>query len=277
MKATTTKFETFLPLFTGFYETSFEPDESNEIEGVNNERENKGLNPITFDQFEFDYKGYNLEISKKCTSFLSDELIKLGFVTAINFQNLHSPREYNFRNDSINVEIELSKKNIKAINAFLKANIDEFEGFLIENYTSCSGFISFHSRDPKKWFPTEWQEKPSHKLGAILGFICEINEITEENLLTACEEIYIETSNYEDLTEKQFCPLCKSFVTPNNFAGNCCKDCEETQKTNTEIIVCNHCNEQIDNEWEKRQFSVKLNNKDIMYKDIVCSDCESLL
>lgn len=277
MKATTTKFETFLPLFTGFYETNFEADESNEFEYVSDMREEKGLNTITFDQFEFDYKGYYLEISKKCTSFLSDELKKLGFVTCINFQSLHSPKEYNFSNDSINVKIELSKKNIKTINAFLKANISEFEDFLTENYTSYSGFISFHSTNPKEWLPNEWIEKPKHKLGAILGFICTMNEITEDDLLTACEGIRIEASNYEDLTEKEFCPLCKSFVTTDNFTGNCCKDCEETQKANVEIIVCSHCNEQINNIWEKRQFTVKLNNKDIHYKDIVCSDCSCML
>lgn len=277
MKATTTKFETFLPLFTGFYETNFEPDESNEIESVNDIREIEGLNPIAFDQFQFDYSDYSLEISKRCTSFLNDELTKLGFVTAINFQKLVSPKEYNFSNDSINVEIELSKKNIKAINAFLKANIDEFEYFLKQTYTSCSGFISFHSTTPKEWFPNEWIENPKHKLGAILGFICIMNEITEDDLLTACEGIYISCSNYEDLTEKQFCPLCKSFVTVKNFTGNCCKNCENEQKETFEIIVCSKCGNEIKNQWEKRQFSVKLANKDILYKNIVCSDCNCML
>ena len=41
-------FETYLPVFTGFYGTIFEPDESSEIEGINELRESKGLKPIDY-------------------------------------------------------------------------------------------------------------------------------------------------------------------------------------------------------------------------------------
>lgn len=52
--------ESFLPVFCGFYNTIFEPDESNIIE-----------DPFTYDNYEFEYdtyRTYRIDIAKACVN-----------------------------------------------------------------------------------------------------------------------------------------------------------------------------------------------------------------
>ena len=57
--------ETYLPLFTGFYEGIYEPDEDMEIEYINELRSDKKLKPINYDDCEFNYDDYYLNISSQ--------------------------------------------------------------------------------------------------------------------------------------------------------------------------------------------------------------------
>ena len=64
-------FKTFLPVFPGFYSTIFESNgEDQEIDEINNLRTEKGLEPITFDDCDFNYAEYENEVSKECTNFI---------------------------------------------------------------------------------------------------------------------------------------------------------------------------------------------------------------
>lgn len=69
------------------------------------------------------------------------------------------------------------------------SNMEEFKDFIEDRYTSCSGFISYYSSNHLDWldeFANLFEDE--HKLGALLEFVCEIEEITEESIFD-----YVET------------------------------------------------------------------------------------
>lgn len=197
-------FKTFLPVFTGFYGTIFEPDgEDNEIQSINDERNAKNLPEIGFDDCKFDYKGYFNEVSIDVTKYIEHELKELNFLSSIKFEELYSPKEYNFSNDSINIEIELSEDNIKEIKKFLYDNLDEYKQYLRDNYTSCSGFISFNPNTFEGWLEitkdfNDYSEK-MHYLGSVLEFICQMNELNTDSMYSQLTDCNLNASNYSEL------------------------------------------------------------------------------
>jgi len=269
------KIDTYLPVFPGFYNTIFESDESDVIYRINNDRGAKKLQPLKFDQIEFDYENYENEVAKDCCSFIEYELNRLNFITSIHFQSISSPREYNFSNDSINISVELSEDNIKRIKQYLFENIKAFKDYIEKRYTSCSGFISSYSNDHTEWL-AEIDEAlfHSHKLGSILNFICEMHDfdINEEQMKNACD-CTLSVLNFVEVYDMEYCNTCNSFVEPADFVGNTCKDCFEFDKVNLNVIVCSHCRELITNEHEKRHFQVQINLKNIKYSEVLCSEC----
>lgn len=206
------KIKTYLPVFPGFYNTIFEHDESNEIDYINQERKEKNLNPIEFDQIEFDYQTQENNISIECCKFIESELSE--FIRSIKFENLYSPKEYNFRNNSINCEIDIKVNEVKK---YIKDNFDLWTQYLKEKYTSYSGFISSYSNDANDY---DWNLtkalKHQHQAGSILEFICEVENITSERMFYCCKSVNLfEYNNWEQLMNENFCMEC------NEFESNC--------------------------------------------------------
>lgn len=200
-------FKTFLPVFPGFYNTIFESDyEDQEVNDINNQRSEKGLKPIAFDDCIFNYAEYEKNVSQECTYFIEYELKKLNVITSMKFEALISPKEYNFYNDSINIEVNLTDENIKVIKKYIFDNLDMYKQYLKDNYTSCSGFISFFPNDLEGWQEltndfNNFDEK-SHLLGSILEFICEINNIDQDEMYDNIETINICVDNYDELIDE---------------------------------------------------------------------------
>lgn len=197
-------FKTYLPVFTGFYNTNFEPDgEDNEINDINSHRKEKNLPEINFDDCNFDYKSYMNEVSIAVTASIEKELKDINVLTKIEFEALYSPKEYNFSNDSINIIVHLSDENFKEIKKFIYDNLDEYKQYLINNYTSCSGFISFNPNTLEGWQEitkdfTDYDTK-EHYLGSVLEFICQMNEINVDMLLESLTDVYLSCTNYNEL------------------------------------------------------------------------------
>lgn len=268
------KQETWLPIFPGFYNTIFEPDEEPEMNYWNTERAKKGLTELSFDEFEFDYSGYQNDVCEGCVNFIESEL--RNYVTAIHFQSLSSPKEYNFYTDSINIEVELSKDNTKTIKQFLSDHLEDFEKYIHDRYTSRDGFISHYNNDSNEWL-AEIDDclSHSHKLGSILQFIL-LNE-SNDNLM---EDMYysieanLSITNYNEVSELEYCPECKSWVKPENFNGNCCMDCNDFSIQNFDKVVCTHCKELIVSAHEKRHFVYQLKHGILKPSEVLCSDCQ---
>lgn len=196
------KIETYLPLFPGFYGTIFEADnEDSEIDDINEQRVDKGLPEITYDDCEWNYAEYTQEISESAVNFVDGVFKEMDMGLKFNFQALSSPREYNFSNDSINVEVEVSDMN--KIVTYLQEYKEEFADYIKDRYTSCDGFWSHHSNDSIDWlFAINNDEKLDHKLGSILNFILLNEDQTQMDMYESCQEdgsTSVYATNYSEL------------------------------------------------------------------------------
>jgi len=159
--------KTWLPVFQGFYGTLFEFDDNLLLE-------NYGINSIDID---IDYKEYQNDIAVNACEFIESEC---DFIKLVKFENVSSPKFYNFSNDSINCQITI---DVNKLSDYINNNVSEFRAYLKNNYTSCSGFISRYSNDAEEWkestenFTTFFD---NHLLGALLQFYF-VNEIEDAN------------------------------------------------------------------------------------------------
>lgn len=164
--------KTFLPVFNGYYSTLLgdKLEVDNELDYLN--EKNTG-EEITHDDLEIDYKTAFNDLSKKVCINVSEELIRIGLIESYIYEGLYSPREYDFTNDSINVEFAFSDSNIEAIKKYLIAYSGLWSDYLKEKFTSCSGFHSFYSNNPEHSDWSNIEEALNHKTkcGSILDFI----------------------------------------------------------------------------------------------------------
>jgi len=183
--------ESYLPIFTGFYNTIFEADEEPMIE-----------DGMTYDDYEWDYKEYHDRVAKACTEIISNELKDLDIT--IEFQALISPKYYNYSNDSINVAYHLKEDSYKKLIAYIIDNKEDFDGYIAHNYSSYDGFIPFYSNNGTEWL-TKYlldNEKLQHVFGACLDFYLDYNnEFSEQDLYEALSE-QGDTIVYGKLIEK---------------------------------------------------------------------------
>ena len=186
------KVQTFLPVFNGFYNTLFENILDNATDNAiewYNEDNKKSLN---YDDFDFNFDSIMQEICKDAVSKIEEKLNEIGINCSIKYDTLISPREYNFSNDSINIEINFKK--FSQVIEILEQNYDLFSQYIKEHYTSCSGFISSYSSYSSDWMEDlrEDAENEAHKVGAVLDFILqEVEEYKDENLyFDLCENAY---------------------------------------------------------------------------------------
>ena len=186
------KVQTFLPVFNGFYNTVFEDILDNATDNVIEYHNETNGTELNYDNFDFDFTTIQNEICKDAVSKVEEKLNEIGINCTINFETLFSPREYNFINDSINIEINFKK--FSRVIEILEQNFDSFAQYIKDHYTSCSGFISSHSSYASDWMEDlrEDAENETHKVGAVLDFILqEIEEYKDDDLyFDLCENHY---------------------------------------------------------------------------------------
>lgn len=202
------KIKTYLPVFTGFYGTLFESDETSELDDINEKREKQELSPITWDDCKWDYKEYNERVAKAAVNWVENALKDI-FKTkiTIEFEELISPREYSFANDSINVVISYKVGEfLPELKKYLNDNWEEFSHYIKDRYTSCSGFSSFYSNNANTWVSEYLPQVKdrAHILGSILNFVLLNEEQNEEAMhYGICGEMYINALNYDELCSNE--------------------------------------------------------------------------
>jgi len=198
------KINTNLPGFTGYYGSIFDDaDTSNEVEYINEQRAEKGLEPIDENLINWNYKQYYEELNESLTNVVEDFLIDLNMIKSIKFIKLHSPKYYNYTNDVIECEIEV---NVKEVKKYIKNNIEEFETYLEDNFKSRSGFISFYEYDINFWLDKmkNFKSLDHIETDAILNFICENENFDIVNNLynVGINDIpFLQAENFEELME----------------------------------------------------------------------------
>ena len=93
---------------------------------------------------------------KYAESFICEIKSETGIDLDANFESLQSPKEYNFLNDRIFIEMP-EKNAIKFINYVLQNHKKELEILIKQNFTSGEGFISKYKNNLQLWGnPGEW-------------------------------------------------------------------------------------------------------------------------
>jgi len=177
------KTETFLPGFSGFFNTIHKFNEDIIVKKAIDQMMidypiDVSSDVIDVDNFiDIDHKRYFEDYALEYTDCIEEFLNDIGITIKFVYQNLYSPREYNFTNDSINVEVEYIPEEIIKL---IEENKDEFDGYIEKTYTSRSEFISSHSSDGDEWLKEVKKDGfDEHKLGACLEFILELNDFDE--------------------------------------------------------------------------------------------------
>jgi len=177
--------KSYLPCFSGFYNTIFEYD--NEEFDIENYNEENGTD-LSFDDFEFDYEDYSKRISKACVDQIEIYLQGDDFKIKLEFEQLKSPREYNFATDEIQVTYILGQREFTKFTDYLEDNIEAFKEYIKERYTSRSGFSSFYSNDANDWitdFKVATDDELSHTFGTLLEFYFDNEGYSDEDLSEA--------------------------------------------------------------------------------------------
>lgn len=203
MKQDIRKVNTWLPIFTGFYHSIFEPESPAErdFESCSDDELQEYYGDLGVDiewlkENIFIYTNYSA-IHNEAASIIANSLMdidELNIIKSVTYEKLVSPKYYNFSTDSINCEIEA---DFTAIHKYLVANKDAFIKDRKERYTSRSGFISSYSSDLGYWMDQDnWDD---HGLGSILDFILK-NELgkyeAEQALYDAANDHYLYEAAY---------------------------------------------------------------------------------
>lgn len=198
-----------LPVFSGFYNSYWdgESDQHQELSDINDQREVNGLPPVTWDALEWDYKGFQKEVSVKITSVMEGWLKELGAIESLEFDALVSPKFYNFETDRIFAWVTISPENINWILDYLTDYKCEFGEYLENRHKSRSGFTSYYCYELDIWEERlkEFQDLDHIELCTVFGFILK-NETDEQegdyedsNLYEQVEDNYLSCINYDEL------------------------------------------------------------------------------
>lgn len=192
----TEKIETWLPVFSGFYESGLEDDDNLEYTLFDNPDDiNRKLWDFVMENVYdcIDYPAYHRAMAKEITDSVCYELMDQGLITAWEFQDMISPRTYNFINDSIDIEVTT---DINKLIGLCKKHPD-FEQYIKDRYTSYDGFSSDYTNDPESWLDD--MDDIEHKTGSMLQFLIEYDAM---ELHEVCGEVYIgEFIDYESLLD----------------------------------------------------------------------------
>ncbi len=182
--------KTYLPLFSGFYGTIWESDESNFCYE----------NDCTYDDLDIDYKQYERDVVLGIMDFIKDNC---EFIKDIKFEKICSPRAYNFSNDSANVAITIKKREFKK---YLNDNKEALNNYLKECYTSYDGFNSYYGNSFEAWQEetNNFVNLDNHYLGSLLDFYFVNENITEYDAYEM-NEVYIDS--YISINKVSFADL----------------------------------------------------------------------
>jgi hypothetical protein len=144
-------------------------------------------------QLQLNFEGYK----KAAAEEFCDQVEDLGFdikvadwpVTRVQFESVVSPKEYNFKTDSVNCTITLIPE---VVEDYIRLSAANFQKYLDERYTTRSGFISSYDPDPDFFLDRErWATDP-HIMGALLDFMIK-DQLGEDAESILAERVHCHT------------------------------------------------------------------------------------
>lgn len=179
--------EVRLMFFSGFYESIHDSAFDEEIAEIMDVFEGKKYDNF---RFVYDYLGY----CKRYVAVISGEL---GL--DLKFQELISPREYNFTTDRIICWI--APKDVKKLATVL--NSPTLEKMVKERFTRRDGFIPFYSAYVEDWKEKKIAKWDAVELGTLLDAWIIENDLDLENLDYVGYEYCQGNGQYVDYVETE--------------------------------------------------------------------------
>lgn len=140
-------------IFMGYYESGIAAEtvleklnyDSNELQ------ENEYYDFYDDDKGNYTYGQYEQAVAKDCVANLLNNTVQGSndIIKDMQFVALHSPREYNFSTDKLEIEITVDWDKLRV---YIQENCGAFNEYLHDNYTSRSGFVSFIPNNYNEFF-----------------------------------------------------------------------------------------------------------------------------
>jgi hypothetical protein len=181
------------------YNTELSPEniiEENQIE----EDYLDGEFPFDVEQFwqNYSFKKYKQEIELLAEMFFNKTHICNDFEIKVKTGKIISPLYYNYSTDTIDFDVTFNNKEL--IN-YIKSNLDEFDMYLKENYTSVEGFIYFVPNNYNEWLE-QYKQQDVRCLSAALDFI--FTDEFKQELNDSFVEFVRSNLNHYDLITEQY-------------------------------------------------------------------------
>lgn len=155
--------------FLGFYETVHDNAIDRAIEGLF-EDDNGDCNSGLINHF---YSSYCIDSEKVRTEYAKDYVQAFAIATKLQltFDELNSPKEYNFQSDRIFVDI--TPESVSKL--FATVDKEVLRQRIKEEYTSRSGFISYYSPDLNDW-PEDITKWDHNQVGSLISVAVDFDE-----------------------------------------------------------------------------------------------------
>ena len=148
-------------IFMGFYES---PLYNSDTEYYINENMRDTESP---EVLEIDWIPYQTEVCKAATDLLSEYCINDdNIIKSMQFQELNSPRYYNYDTDRLNILVDV---NLTKLKSYIKKNSADFNLYLKDNFTSYDGFISYIENNFSA-FKLQYQEDKQRCINVMLEY-----------------------------------------------------------------------------------------------------------
>lgn len=155
--------------FLGFYDTVHDNAIDRAIESLF-EDVNGDCNSRLINHF---YSSECIDYEQVRTAYAKDYAQAFAIATKLQltFDELNSPKEYNFQTDRIFVDV--TPESVTKL--FASVDKDVLRQRIKEEYTSRSGFISFYSPDLNEW-PADITEWDHNQLGTLISVAVDFDE-----------------------------------------------------------------------------------------------------
>jgi hypothetical protein len=180
------------------YGTYLDPDSMFDSYMIESDKE-EGYIHFGVDYFwdNFEHNKYKEAIKQRAHSFINGKIKEGDVWIYIKAGEIYSPKYYNFSNDEMDLDVTFSKKDV--INS-VNNDIQKFDDFLKERYSSRDGFNSFTSNNYNDWLE-EFNEEKDTAIGAALTYIFQ--ETIEENRESFIQYVCDEYMDYRDFVDSE--------------------------------------------------------------------------
>jgi len=191
----TTKLSMSLPFFPGFYE-SWLFNSDTEYRAIQNEldyyREEKP--GVTEDNLDFDYESYKRDAIENFIEAWKS-LAPADIIEAVEFDELDSPRYYNFRTDYLYCTVTFKEGWQGVMRKFMDENKESLRERIRKDWSSYDGFISFMDNDIEAW-PVHLFDDPDERyVGSMIRYMMEAenDDIRDKIIYETMDDFYAES------------------------------------------------------------------------------------